>query len=405
MTTFQTALSGVFVRTSCAWAAVALCATLAACGDQGAEKAAAQPAAQQGAVSAGAATPALDLTDGQLQGIKVGAVGEMEFDDVKSTVGNIDFNQNLNVQVFSNYQGKITRIFVDVGDKVAAGKPLYEIESPDLMTAAQNLIGTSATFDVTNAALERAKVLYAAQGMAQKDYEQAISDQKTAEAAYSAARKAVRVFGKSDKDIDAMIRSHKVDSDLVVLSPVAGTVTARTAQPGLLVQPGNAPAPVSVAQVTSKWMMAYVPENDAPAFKTGLPVKVAVDAYPGKTFVGQIVVSGENVDPNTHRRMVRAEIKDPHDDLLPGMLTTFEARVGASMHSVAVPMNGAVREGDGTMNAWVTTDKHHFVQRQITLGKDQNGYHQVLNGLKPGELIAVDGAVLLSNMFKAGNST
>ncbi|MBV8125139.1 MAG: efflux RND transporter periplasmic adaptor subunit, partial [Paucibacter sp.] len=323
----------------------------------------------------------------------------------KSTVGNIDFNQNLNVQVFSNYQGKITRIFVDVGDKVAAGKPLYEIESPDLMTAAQNLIGTSATFDVTNAALERAKVLYAAQGMAQKDYEQAISDQKTAEAAYSAARKAVRVFGKSDKDIDAMIRSHKVDSDLVVLSPVAGTVTARTAQPGLLVQPGNAPAPVSVAQVTSKWMMAYVPENDAPAFKTGLPVKVAVDAYPGKTFVGQIVVSGENVDPNTHRRMVRAEIKDPHDDLLPGMLTTFEARVGASMHSVAVPMNGAVREGDGTMNAWVTTDKHHFVQRQITLGKDQNGYHQVLNGLKPGELIAVDGAVLLSNMFKAGNST
>lgn len=68
-------------------------------------------------------------------------------------------------------------------------------------------------------------------------------------------------------------------------------------------------------------------------------------------------------------------------------------------------MNGVVREGDGTTVVWVTTDRRTFVQRTVTLGVDQDGFRQVLRGLQPGEQVVVDGAVLLSNLFKTGNAS
>ena len=65
------------------------------------------------------------------------------------------------------------------------------------------------------------------------------------------------------------------------------------------------------------------------------------------------------------------------------------------------PLNGVVREADGTMTAWVTTDRHHFAQRIIKIGLRRDDRVQVLDGLQRGELVVTDGAVFLSNMLQA----
>jgi cobalt-zinc-cadmium efflux system membrane fusion protein len=83
------------------------------------------------------------------------------------------------------------------------------------------------------------------------------------------------------------------------------------------------------------------------------------------------------------------------------MLASFAIRVQDPVESVAQPMNGVVREGDGTMVAWVTTDRHRFSQRIIKIGLQSDGQYQVLDGLKGGELAVTDGAVFLSNMLHA----
>src|SRR6202041_2258312 len=133
------------------------------------------------------------------------------------------------------------------------------------------------------------------------DLEQGISDQQTAEGALRAARDAVRVFGKSEAEMDRMIAERKVDPTLVVVSSIAGRVTARNAAPGLFVQPGNAPAPYTVADISTMWMLANVIESDSPAFHVGQEVKVSVMAYPGRVFEGKISTIDSNVDPVTHR--------------------------------------------------------------------------------------------------------
>ena len=71
------------------------------------------------------------------------------------------------------------------------------------------------------------------------------------------------------------------------------------------------------------------------------------------------------------------------------------------MEATALPANGMVRESDGTMTAWVTTDRHRFVQRIIKTGLRKDDRVQILDGLQRGELVVADGAVFLSNMLQA----
>ena len=346
----------------------------------------------------------VELAANQLNAVKVEAVETYRFPVEKEAVGSIDFDEDLSVQVFPPYQGKILKTFVELGNDVQKGQPLYTIESPDLIQAESALIGAAAALDLTDKELARAKELYGTNGVSQREIEQATSDQQTAEGALKAARDSVRVFGKAEAEIDQIVATRKIDPALVVSSPVAGQITSKNAPPGLLVQPGNAPAPYSVADISVKWMLANVTESDSPLYHTGQPVEVQVMAYPGRVFKGGISKIYATVDPNTHRVTVRSEIADPKHELRPGMLANFVIRVQEPVESIAIPMNGVVREGDRTMTAWVTTDRRRFSQRTVKIGLQRDGRYQVLDGLQPGELAVTDGAVFLSNMLHASPS-
>jgi cobalt-zinc-cadmium efflux system membrane fusion protein len=79
------------------------------------------------------------------------------------------------------------------------------------------------------------------------------------------------------------------------------------------------------------------------------------------------------------------------------MFANFVISVGAPMRSPAIPLDGVVREGDGTMTAWVTADRRHFAQRVVKIGQERAGYRQILDGVAVGELVATEGALFLSN--------
>jgi membrane fusion protein, heavy metal efflux system len=284
---------------------------------------------------------------------------------------------------------------------VQKGQTLFTVDSPDLVQAESTLITNAGLLQLTTKALSRTKALFAASGAAQKDLEQAQSDQQSAEGNFKAAVDAVRIFGKTQAEIDRIVATRHIDSSLIVPSPISGRVTARSAAPGLFVQPGNAPAPFTVSDISTVWMIANVPEIDASAVKIGLPVKVSVLAYPGREYGGKITTIGATVDPALHTLLVRSDVEDPRHELRPGMFAQFIIRTADPVNGVAVPANAVVREGDGTMTAWVTTDREHFTQRVVKIGLTHDGYDQILDGLKPGELVVSDGAVFLDNMLTA----
>jgi cobalt-zinc-cadmium efflux system membrane fusion protein len=309
------------------------------------------------------------------------------------------------VQVLSQYPGKIVRAFFNLGDTVKKGDMLFTVDSPDLLQAESTLLANSGILQLQTRTLARATQLLKAGGSAQKDVDQATSDQQTAEGNFKAVKDAVRIFGKTDAEIDQILAQRKVDSTLYVTSPISGTVIARNAAEGFLTQPGAAPAPYSVADLSSMWMVANVIETDAPSYHVGQEVQVRVPAYPDKIFEGHVTTVGSMIDPNTHRQLVRSEIADPDHLLRAGMFASFLIRLTDPVQSAAVPVDAVVREGDGTMTVWVTTDRRRFTQRTVTIGiQQQGGFSQVLSGLYANELVVTDGAVFLSNkvLLEAG---
>jgi cobalt-zinc-cadmium efflux system membrane fusion protein len=358
------------------------------------------PGAPSAANAAPAAAPnvdSVDLSDSQLVSVRVEAVGEREFPVEKEAVGSIGFNEDLSVEVFTPYQGRIVGLFAEVGSDVKKGQTLFTIDSPDLLQSESTLIAAAGVSELTTKNLARLRDLYTSRAVSQHDVEQATSDQQTAEGNLRAARDAVRLFGKTDADIDNIISARNADPTLVVPSPIDGRITARNAAPGLFVQPGNTPAPFVVADISTMWMLANVPEVDSPAFHVGQQLQVKLAAFPDRVFDGKITTVGATVDPNTRRVLVRSEVKDPQHELRSGMFADFVITVGAPVRSPGIPVDGVVREGDGTMTAWVTADRRHFTQRTVKIGEERGGYRQILDGVQVGELVATEGALFLSN--------
>lgn len=370
---------------SCPALACVLIAGLAACTDRTASS------------ESASATPlnSIELTAAQLRTVSIARAEPHTFALEHTAVGVIDFNEDRTVQVSAPYQGRVVRLSAHAGDRVRRGQLLFTVDSPDMVQAESTVIAAAGALELNDRALQRAKGLYAVQGLAQKDYEQVVSDQQAAEGAYRAARDALRIFGKSNADIDRIVRQRRIERQMPVVSPIAGVVTARNAAEGMLVQPGASPAPFAVADVTSKWMLADVAEADVPSLALGQPLAVKLLAFPDRTFRGRISNIAEAVDPNTHRVRVRSEVADPHDELRAQMFASFIVQVGKS-RSLAVPYDAVVREGDGTMTVWVTTDRHRFQRRTVRIGQQQDGYDQILEGLQSGELIAASGALFIS---------
>ena len=340
---------------------------------------------------------ALELNEVQVGALKIEAVTQKTFTQEKRSVGTITFDQNKLVTVFAHYQGRLIEAHLNIGDSVQLGQPLFTMQSPDLLTAEANLITVAGTSSLHSKTLVRAKTLVKNGGISQQAADQVVADQQSADGALKSARDNVRIFGKTEDDINKIISERSADSTLVVTSPISGVVTARAAAPGLYVQPGVAPAPYTIADTSTMWMVANVIENDAPLLQVGQEVSARVAAFPDRNFKGKIIVLGANIDPNTRRVFARIEIQNSENLLRAGMFATFVISTGPPLLATSVPQNALVREMDGSMSAWTTIDKKKFIRKTVVTGMRQNNLIEIKSGLKPGMKIVSDGAIFLSN--------
>lgn len=346
---------------------------------------------------AAALKDSVNLSDQQARQVQVITAATHAFAASIDAVGYVDFNQDRLAQIFSPYQGRVLAVEARAGDDVRKGQTLFTVESPDLAQAESALISNAALSALSSKILERSRQLLEAQANAQKDLDQASSDQQTTQGNYRASRNAMKIFGKSDTAIDHIITTRKVDNVLTVSSPFDGHVTARAVTVGSLVQPGAAVAAFSVADLSSVWVVAYISENDIADVHKGLPVEVNVAALPQLKLKGIISYIGTAADAVTHRVSVRAQVDDPSHQLRPQMLATFVVHSATPTVSIAVPLNAVVREGDGSITVFTTRGGHRFYRREVQLGLQQNGVDQIIGGLSPGEMLAGDGALFISN--------
>ena len=350
----------------------------------------------------------------QAERLKIAPVRLREFCDERAAVGRIAFNDERTTSIFAPFQGRVLRLLAKPGDVLQPGSPLLIIDSPDLVQANADLISASVAvrkaenqLSLAERVARRQKLLYEVGAGAFKDVEQAATDfknaqhdLKTAQGQVTAARNRLRApFGKDDNEIAKIEETHQMDRVAEIFSPIAGTVTARKVSPAQFVRADNTDPMFSVGDLSSMWLVANVAEIDIPLVKVGQAVAVHVMAYPGEEFRARITYVGASVDPAVRRLTVRAEISNPDGKLKPDMFASFRILTGAPTQSPSVPAGAVVREGDGTMTVWVTTDSKRFVKRTVKIGLQQDGFTQVIDGLEAGELVATDSALFLGNML------
>jgi cobalt-zinc-cadmium efflux system membrane fusion protein len=334
-------------------------------------------------------------------------VQTQDFAPGADTEGNIAVDDTRTTAVFSPFTGRITRVFAKVGDHVRAGSPLFAIDAGEVVQAQSDLLTAAAQVRQTKAALVRQQALLTTSGAAQKDVDQAQTDFATAQAALEAARNRLKVLGYSTAKVSATeagAAAHGITADTVVVSPITGVVTQRTAGVGQnlasLANNGGGGAPLfQVSDLSVVWLVGQLREADAPAAKVGDPVEVRVTALPGRVFHAKLNFVSPMVDPASRRVMVRAEVPNPGGELLPQMYADFDLVTGPAHPALGVPADAVIYEGDAA-RVWIAKEDDLLELREIKTGQTHNGTVEVMSGLAPGDRVVTSGALFIDRASK-----
>jgi cobalt-zinc-cadmium efflux system membrane fusion protein len=330
----------------------------------------------------------------QLKTLTVEPVALRAFVSEERTEGKIAVNADRATPVYSPYSGRITRVIANLGDEVAQGAPLANIDASEFTQALNDLRADTAQLKLARLAETRKHSLYDIKGGSLADWQQAQADLAAAETALSAARSRLQILGYSDAQIDQLASSEHFQPATAILAPIRGVVVDRQIGPGQYAQSGAATPVFTIADLSSVWLIANVRETDAARVQRGQTVEVRVLAYPDRTFSARIVYVAPTIDPNTHRLTVRAVIENADGALKPEMFASFVILTSDSQQSVAVPEGAVVYEGEAA-HVWVLRSDGTLVVNPIRIGRSNDGFVEVLEGLKAGDRVVTKGSLFI----------
>jgi cobalt-zinc-cadmium efflux system membrane fusion protein len=265
---------------------------------------------------------------------------------------------------------------------VRQGEVLATIHAPDVAAANAQVLETHAATVLAESNARRAQSLVTegAGSVAEQQQAEAALVQAHSEAARAiAARNALGgVHGLSDYELH---------------SPIAGEVVERSVTVGAEVHVGQDQPLITVADLSTVWVLADVFEQDLPLIHVGDEASVDVVAFPGRRFTGRITYVSDTIDPQTRAARARIEIPNPDGALRPGMFAHVEAH-GQVEGSAEVPMSAVLARRDQYF-VFVHNPDGTFVQREVQLGEQHGQHVTILSGLRPGEPVVTDGAILL----------
>lgn len=336
-----------------------------------------------------AANPASSNTDevvaADASGVQTMVVQSTSIPDYLEIPAQIEADPTKVVHVFPPAGGRIVAMQVRPWDWVKKGQILASIESSDLARAEADYHKALADYQVKQQALARSSDLYSHNAIAEKDYQQAQADAQSAQAELDATKEQVRVFGM-DPDHSS--------SELVVSAPRDGVVLDVGASPGEFSNALAAPQPLcTIADISSVWAVGDIYESDLAAAKSGEGAQLTLNAYPGEHWSGRVSVVSDAVDPNTRTLHVRIVLPNPGARLKPSMFGSIRL-LRSLRQGILVPQAAVLHEGNAAY-VFVSEGQGHFQRRTVTTGTTSDTSIEITGGLKSGDSIASQGALLL----------
>lgn len=309
----------------------------------------------------------------QKLGVRTEAVTLSTLDRVVRAAGRIEPDERRQYAISPKFEGYVERLHVNAtGQPVSRGQPLFEVYSPELVSAQREyLIAAQGIESLRNAGPD------AQAGMRQ-----------LAEA--SLAR--LRNWDISDEQVKALARTGEARRTLTFRSPVNGIVTEKKAVQGMRFMPGE--ALYQIADLSSVWVIADVFEQDIGQIRSGAKARVTIGAYPGRVFEGSVAYVYPTLKAETRSIPVRVELANPGTLLKPGMFAEVELPTGAKGAVLTVPASAIIDSGRRQI-VFVQLGEGRFEPRDVKLGARSDERVEVHEGVREGEQVVVSANFLI----------
>ncbi|MBI5434002.1 MAG: efflux RND transporter periplasmic adaptor subunit [Planctomycetes bacterium] len=426
-------------RSLCAWLALALALGAPACSDGGKpdehahaegdahDRDAAEPAGGEHGAAEHADDVTLTPEALAANGVRIELAEARLLRPTFRVPAQIAFNRDGMAHVGSPVKGRVSELFVKLGDEVLKGAPLLSIESSELGEAQSDLLQkrsaartTRPAVELAKNAYERAKGLYEqTQGLPLTEVQKREGEFRAAEAAREAADTAeqaaenkLHLLGMSQAEVDHLTTTGEIDPRFAVRAPIAGQVIEREVTLGELVGPDRDTLLV-LADISKLWILADVPEAKLHTTAVGARALVLLgaeqDPKQSHWCEGRVTFISPALDPGTRSVRVRIEALDRHPELRPGVFAQAEITAHVEGSEPAKPVlavpDAAVQtvEGETAVFVPVPGEPGTFAKRVVRVGASVGGMLPVFAGLAWGEAYVAEGSFILkAELGKAG---
>jgi RND family efflux transporter MFP subunit len=271
--------------------------------------------------------------------------------------------------------GWVDKLYADTeGMHIAAGEPLFDLYSPDLEVAGQELI----------AATKTQKSLPASAGE---------NVRRDAQSMVDSARRKLELWGVADQEIDTIAKADRPPVNVTFRSPATGHVEEKMIVQGSAVQPGI--RLMRIADHSTLWLEAQVYSQDFAFVKEGQALSASVEGIPGRTFSGTITFIHPHVDRMTRTLMMRMTLANPGLLLKPGMYASADIKTQPAAAAILAPREAVIDTGVRQI-VFVATGDGHFQPRIVHTGiMGDDDMVQILDGIAPGETVVTSGQFLM----------
>ncbi|MDL2241728.1 efflux RND transporter periplasmic adaptor subunit [Bacteroidales bacterium OttesenSCG-928-L03] len=290
------------------------------------------------------------------------------------------------VEIAPPFAGRITRSFVKLGQKVHAGSPMFELNSPEFFEATKAYFAARSANELAQKNYKRQQDL-AANGVAsQRDLEEAESEALLAGQEYKQAQATMNIF-----NID--ISSLQMGQAMRMLSPISGEVVKCDLTVGSYLKEDAEPV-VAVADLSRVWVKALVKEKYFGAISAGDKVEVYTDAHPNKIVWGTIYYIGEILDEETRSLEIIVECDNKDRELKLGMFCEAHF-LSTPGRSIILPATAIMQEQEYDY-VFVELSPGEYTRRKVETETVSMEEVRIVSGLEEGESVVVKGGIYLN---------
>jgi cobalt-zinc-cadmium efflux system membrane fusion protein len=302
------------------------------------------------------------------------------------TVGTVRPVSGKLAEITPPFAGRITRSFVQLGQKVSAGSPIFELGSPDFFEAAKTYFAAQSANELAQRSYNRQKDL-AAHGLAsQKDLELAQNEANIAGQEFEQAKASLQIF-----NIDEA--SFQTGQALRVVSPISGEVVKYNITLGSYAKEDSEPLAM-IADLSRVWVAALVKEKYFGSIRHGDRVEVFTDAHPNQTIWGTIYHIGEMLDEETRSLEVIVECNNTGRDLKLGMFCEIHF-LSSPVKAIILPSTAVMQEQD-TDYVLIEASKGRFIRRRVETETVNMDSVRIISGITENENVVSKGGIYLN---------